>query len=317
MDGIDLNSNLTELMSTGDTSREISVSSDGAPTVTTCGVFETCKPGSKNLRPVYDIANAGPRNRFTVLTTDGALIVHNCGYQGGVGAFRTMGGQVVEGMDDATIQDIVKGWRKAHPRTVAFWYDLERACKAAIANPGDSFAVRDMAVFDVVPDQTGRQWLRMRLPSGRYLCYPDPAVEQEICERCDGDGEIPFVHEGVERIMKCPHCGGSGTQGWEQIYYSGVNQYTRKWARISTYGGKLAENWTQAVARDVFFSGMKRAYNAGYRIVLRVHDELVTEVPIDGELSWQGLAKCMATNPSWTAGLPLNADGFDALRYRK
>ena len=84
------------------------------------------------MRPVYDIANAGPRNRFTVLTEDGALIVHNCGYQGGVGAFRTMGGQVVEGMDDATIQDIVKGWRKAHPRTVSFWYDLERACKAAM-----------------------------------------------------------------------------------------------------------------------------------------------------------------------------------------
>lgn len=316
-DGIDLSLSLTELMSTGVTSRVISVSSDGVPTATTCDVFETCKPGSKSLRPVYDIANAGPRNRFTVLTKDGALIVHNCGYQGGVGAFRTMGGQVVEGMDDATIQDIVKGWRKAHPRTVAFWYDLERACKAAIRSPGESFAVRDMATFDVMPDQTGRKWLRMRLPSGRYLCYPDPAVEQEICERCDGDGEIPFVHEGVERIMKCPHCGGSGTQGWEQIYYSGVNQYTRKWSRISTYGGKLAENWTQAVARDVFFSGMKRAYNAGYRIVLRVHDELVTEVPIDGELSWQGLAKCMATNPSWTAGLPLNADGFDALRYRK
>lgn len=238
-------------------------------------------------------------------------------YQGGVGAYRTMGGPVFEAMDDATIKEIVKSWRKAHPRTVAFWYDLERACKAAIRSPGESFAVRDMAVFDVMPDQTGRKWLRMRLPSGRYLCYPDPAVEQEICERCDGDGEIPFVHEGVERIMKCPHCGGSGTQGWEQIYYSGVNRYTRKWSRISTYGGKLAENWTQAVSRDVFFSGMKRAYNAGYRIVLRVHDELVTEVPIDGELSWQGLAKCMATNPSWTAGLPLNADGFDALRYRK
>lgn len=238
-------------------------------------------------------------------------------YQGGVGAYRVMGGPVFEAMSDEDIQEIVKSWRKAHPRTVAFWYDLERACKAAIANPGDSFAVRDMAVFDVVPDQTGRQWLRMKLPSGRYLCYPDPAVEQEICERCDGDGEIPFLHEGVERIMKCPHCGGSGKIGWEQIYYSGVNQYTRKWARISTYGGKLAENWTQAVARDVFFSGMKRAYNAGYRIVLRVHDELVTEVPIDGELSWQGLAEHMATNPSWTAGLPLNADGFDALRYRK
>jgi len=238
-------------------------------------------------------------------------------YQGGVGAYRVMGGPVFEAMSDEAINEIVRNWRKQHPRTVAFWYDLERACKAAIRNPGESFAVRDMAVFDVVPDQTGRQWLRMKLPSGRYLCYPDPAVEQEDCERCDGDGEIDFVHEDNELRMKCPHCGGSGKQGWEQITYSGVNQYTRKWSRISTYGGKLVENWTQAVARDVFFSGMKRAYNAGYRIVLRVHDELVTEVPIDGGLSWQGLAECMATNPSWTTGLPLAAAGFDALRYRK
>lgn len=238
-------------------------------------------------------------------------------YQGGVGAYRVMGGPVFEAMSDEAINEIVRNWRKQHPRTVAFWYDLERAAKAAIRSPGESFSVRDMATFDVVPDQTGRQWLRMKLPSGRYLCYPDPAVEQEICERCGGDGEIDFVHEGNELRMKCPHCGGSGKQGWEQITYSGVNQYTRKWSRISTYGGKLAENWTQAVARDVFFSGMKRAYNAGYRIVLRVHDELVTEVPIDGGLSWQGLAECMATNPSWTTGLPLAAAGFDALRYRK
>lgn len=316
-DGIDLNSNLTELMSTGVTSRVISVSSDGVPTVTTCDVFETYKPASKSLRPVYDIANAGPRNRFTVLTKDGAFIAHNCGYQGGVGAFRVMGGPKVEAMDDATINDIVKGWRKAHPRTTSFWYDLERACKQAIRNPGDAFAVRDMATFDVVPDQVGRQWLRMKLPSGRYLCYPDPEIGQEDCERCEGVGSFPFVHEGVERIMDCPHCGGSGKVGFEQISYMGVNQYTRKWSRLSTYGGKLAENWTQAVARDVFFSGMRRAVNAGYAVVLRVHDELVAEVRKDSGLTWRGLADCMETNPGWSTGLPLAAAGFDADRYRK
>lgn len=315
--GTDLNSNLTELMSTGVTNRVISVSSDGVPTVTTCDVFETYKPASKSLRPVYDIANAGPRNRFTVLTKDGAFIAHNCGYQGGVGAFRVMGGPRVEAMQDHEIEVIVKGWRKAHPRTTAFWYDLERACKQAINNPGDSFAVRDMAVFDVVPDQTGRLWLRMKLPSGRYLCYPDPEISQEDCERCEGAGKFPFVHEGVERIMECPHCGGSGKLGWEQISYMGVNQYTRKWARLSTYGGKLVENWTQAVARDVFFSGMRRAVQAGYAIVLRVHDELVAEVPKNSGLTWEGLAVCMGTNPGWAAGLPLAAAGFDADRYRK
>ena len=240
-----------------------------------------------------------------------------CGFQGGVGAFRVMGGPRVEAMQDHEIEVIVKGWRKAHPRTTAFWYDLERACKQAINNPGDSFAVRDMAVFDVVPDQTGRLWLRMKLPSGRYLCYPDPEISQEDCERCEGAGKFPFVHEGVERIMECPHCGGSGKIGWEQISYMGVNQYTRKWARLSTYGGKLAENWTQAVARDVFFSGMRRAVQAGYAIVLRVHDELVAEVPKGSGLTWEGLAVCMGTNPGWAAGLPLAAAGFDADRYRK
>lgn len=240
-----------------------------------------------------------------------------CGYQGGVGAFRVMGGPRVEAMSDETIQEIVRGWRKAHPRTTAFWYDLERACKKAINSPGDSFAVRDMATFDVVPDQTGRLWLRMKLPSGRYLCYPDPEISQEDCERCEGEGKFPFVHEGVERIMECPHCGGSGKIGWEQISYMGVNQYTRKWARLSTYGGKLAENWTQAVARDVFFSGMRRAVAAGYAMVLRVHDELVAEVPKGSGLTWEGLAVCMGTNPGWSAGLPLAAAGFDADRYRK
>lgn len=77
------------------------------------------------------------------------------------------------------------------------------------------------------------------------------------------------------------------------------------------------ENWTQAVARDVFFSGMRRAVSAGFPIVLRVHDELVAEVPKDSGLTWEGLAECMGTNPGWTTGLPLAAAGFDADRYRK
>ena len=77
------------------------------------------------------------------------------------------------------------------------------------------------------------------------------------------------------------------------------------------------ENWTQAVARDVFFSGMRRAVRAGFAIVLRVHDELVAEVPKDGPLGWEQLAECMSANPDWATGLPLSAAGFDALRYRK
>ena len=304
-------------MSTGATNPATCASLGAVQTATMCDVSETFKPGSSNLRPVYDIANAGPRNRFTVVTDEGALLVHNCGYQGGVGAFRVMGGQHVETLSDEAIQEIVYAWRDEHPRTKAFWYDLERACKMAIRNPGDSFSVRDMATFDVVPDQYGRDWLRMKLPSGRYLCYPEPQIDQETCERCEGDGEVDFEHNGETKRLKCPSCNGTGKQGWEEISYMGVHQYTRKWTRLTTYGGKLSENWTQAVARDVFFSGMRRAYNAGFKIVLRVHDELVAEVRTDSGLGWEQLAEHMGVNPGWAAGLPLAAAGFDATRYRK
>ena len=78
------------------------------------------------------------------------------------------------------------------------------------------------------------------------------------------------------------------------------------------------ENATQAVARDVFFHGLAEAEEAGYPIVLRVHDELVAEVPVsDPELTHEGLAACMSKLPPWAFGLPLAAAGFTATRYRK
>ena len=275
MDGIDLNLNLTELMSTGVTSRVISASSDGEPIVTTCDVFETYKPGLKNLRPVYDIANAGPRNRFTVLTDSGAVVVHNCGYQGSSGAFNSMAALYGVELSDDAVAETVRAWRKAHRATVSLWYDLERAAKDALRSPGEAFAVRDLTVG------YKDNWLRIKLPSGRYLCYPNAAL--------------------VEGSIK----------------YDGVNQYTKKWETIETYGGKLVENVVQAVARDVLASGMFRAEAAGYEICLHVHDELITETPDSDDYSVDELSRLMATNPGWSMGLPLAAAGFETRRYRK
>lgn len=204
-----------------------------------------------------------------------------CGYQGSVGAFRTMGGRAVEGMSDDHILGIVQGWRAGHPRTVAFWYALERAAKDAIRNPAEMFSVNGVATFDMA--KHGEDWyLRMRLPSGRYLCYKNPELI---------DGTITF---------------------------EGLNQYSRKWQVLDTYGGKLAENWTQAVARDVFMNGLMLAERHGYPVVLRVHDELGAEIADnDNERSHEGLAALMATGTSWTVGLPLAAAGFTTRRYRK
>lgn len=125
-------------------------------------------------------------------------------------------------------------------------------------------------------------WLRIVLPSGRSLCYPSPQVSE------------------------------SG-----QISYMGTDQYSRKWARLTTYGGKLAENITQAVARDVLLYNMPDVEAAGYEIVLTVHDEIIAEAPDTQEYSAQGLAALMSANKPWANGLPLAAAGFETYRYRK
>lgn len=125
-------------------------------------------------------------------------------------------------------------------------------------------------------------WLRIQLPSDRCLCYPGAAL--------DPSGKLT---------------------------YAGADTYTRKWGKVSTYGGKLAENVTQAVARDILVSAMPAAEAAGYEIVLSVHDELICETPDSDDFSTEQLVAIMSTNPPWATGLPLAAAGFETYRYRK
>ena len=204
------------------------------------------------------------------------------GYGGGLGAYRTMGGETFNAMDDERIMEIVHAWRKAHPATKKLWYSVEGAVRDAVRNPGDSFEVRGLLRCDYVDGPDGVGYARIRLPSGRYLCYRD---------------------------MQADDAG--------KLTYEGVNQYTRKWERLETYYGKLVENIVQAVARDVFMAGMRRAELEGYPVVLRVHDELVCEVPDDPAFTHERLAGMMSTNPGWSVGLPLSAAGFESPRYRK
>jgi DNA polymerase len=125
------------------------------------------------------------------------------------------------------------------------------------------------------------QWLYAKLPSGRALVYLQPKVI---------DGECSFM---------------------------GMNQYSRKWERIKTYSGKLAENFTQALARDVLFSTLPAAEAKGYAVVMRVHDELVAEVPDTDKHSHEELSAIMSTPPAWAPDIPLAAAGFSAYRYKK
>jgi len=170
-----------------------------------------------------------------------------------------------------------RAWRDAHPQTTALWHAAGDSVRAAIKNPGET--------FDIGQHLKARRdgaWLRLRLPSGRYLCYINPKV--------DDDG---------------------------QISYFGVNQYTRQWGPIKTYGGKLIENATQAFARDILGSTMPGIELLGYQIVLSVHDELLTETPDTDEFNVAELSTMMSEAPHWAKGIPLAAAGFETYRYRK
>lgn len=125
------------------------------------------------------------------------------------------------------------------------------------------------------------QWLRVGLPSGRALCYPSPRIV---------DGTVSYM---------------------------GVNQYSRQWARIRTYSGKLVENAIQAIARDVLACNMPKIEAAGYAITLTVHDEVLTEAPDTDDYGHEHLSSLLAANPPWAPDMPLAAAGFTSYRYKK
>ena len=174
-------------------------------------------------------------------------------------------------------ETLVLLWRDAHPNTVGLWKAAGESVRAAIQNPGVTFEIGEH-----LKARRDGAWLRIRLPSGRYLCYVHPRVAE--------DG---------------------------QISYFGVNQYTRQWGQIKTYGGKLVENATQAFARDVLAANMPLIEGCGYEIVLSVHDELLTETPDNSDFTSDALALMMSHCPPWAKGLPLAAAGFECYRYRK
>ena len=162
-----------------------------------------------------------------------------CGYQGGVGALKAMGGEKL-GLTEDEMASIVDAWRKANPRIAQMWWDVNRAALEAIKN-GTSQMVGRIKVYQKLGA------LVIALPSGRELIYPSPRV-----------GENRF--------------------GGESITFMGLG-LNRKWGRIETYGGKLVENIVQATARDVLAHSMATLEAAGYPTVMHVHDEVITEVP--------------------------------------
>lgn len=200
-----------------------------------------------------------------------------------------------------TCDAIKRMWRESHPETVAFWRDIEDAAMAAIRNPGKEFTAGPRGVKfsrNVETDNNGNKvagwWLRMTLPSGRVMSYP--GVGLSVSKETDEDGKVSTN---------------------VRIKYQGENQLTRQWGFQYTYSGKLVENCTQALCRDLLANALLNVEANGYPIVLHVHDEIICETPDTPEYSVAELERLMCELPEWAEGFPLVAEGAEMKRYAK
>jgi DNA polymerase len=198
---------------------------------------------------------------------------------------------------------VIDRWRAKHSNVASFWYEMEEAAINAVRQPG---VVQKVGTGKIAFKMAGTI-LHMRLPSGRCLRYPYPEIRAFEVPWKDADGN-PATKAGLTYKTE------PDVSKKARIVDDPTN--SAKFARIKTYGGALVENATQAVARDVLAYAMPRLEEAGYPITLTVHDEIVCEVP-DGHGSIEAMEKIMCELPDWAAGLPVAAEGFDDVRYRK
>lgn len=205
------------------------------------------------------------------------------GYQGGTGALIKMGALDM-GLTEAELPDIVNRWRDANKRIRDLWYSMEAAAVQVIQT-GQPVGLRSLVLAREMDAGNNLDFLTIRLPSGRKLYYAHPSL-------------------------------GQNQWGKPSITYMGMDQTTKKWKLIETYGGKLVENCVQAIARDCLAEAIERLEAANYPVVFHVHDEVVVECTAE-RASLDDIAAIMGQPVSWAPDLPLGADGWVGAFYKK
>lgn len=229
------------------------------------------------------------------------------GFQGGLGAFQTMARVYNLKIGDDLVHATKNKWREANPKIVKYWYDLESAAIGATLNPNQPFRAGAKG-REVIYLKMG-SFLMCRLPSDHVIVYPYPKVKALNTPWGDKKDTMTYMASVTQTQKKTiEELQNLDDEVW----------IDKSWRREPAYGGLLAENNTQAVARDLLADAMLRLDDREKQIVVHVHDEVVCEVDetnADKELS--EIEKITCETPKWATGLPINAEGFHAKRYCK
>lgn len=199
------------------------------------------------------------------------------GYQGGPAALEKMGALKM-GIDAEELPKLVAMWRNANKNIVKLWQRVGEYTITAVAD-----GVR-CEINHGIRFYCEKGCFFIQLPSGRKLSYIRPKLK---------DGKFGQV-----------------------LTYEGMDQTTKQWKIQETYGGKLVENIVQAIARDCLADAMLRVDEAGFKIVMHVHDEIVIEVDESNDCIAE-VNKIMGAPIVWAKGLLLKAEAYECKYYKK
>lgn len=205
------------------------------------------------------------------------------GYQGSTGALINMGALDM-GIPEDDLPDIVTRWRDANRRIRDLWYKMDAAA-VQIITQGGAVGVNNVVIAREFNYEQGTDCMTITLPSGRKLYYIEPQI-------------------------------GQNQWGNPSISYMGMDQTTKKWKRIETYGGKLVENCVQAIARDCLAQAIEHLEAAGLPVIFHIHDEVVIDCPPNAA-TLEDVVKIIAQPIPWAPDLPLGADGWVGQFFKK
>lgn len=188
------------------------------------------------------------------------------------------------GLTEEELPDIVARWREANKRIRDLWYAMENAAVKVVAE-GGSVGVGRILLSREFDYTTGADYMTILLPSGRKLYYVSPKI---------------------------------GLNQWDKpsINYMGMEQSTKRWGVVETYGGKLVENCVQAIARDCLACAVERLESARLPVVFHVHDEVVIDIDT-AAADLKAVIQLMGEPMPWAPDLPLGADGWTGEFFRK
>lgn len=198
--------------------------------------------------------------------------------------------------------EVVGAYRAEYAKVRALWYACSDAAINAVRNPGQWFPAGEKLELCV-----HKNFLWMRLPSGRLLAWSSPQVEmqeapwREEYKVYDDQGNAEVLTRPAVRPV---------------VTVESVDTYTRKFCRHKLIGSSIFQSAVQGTARDIIANGLLNVEHAGYPVVLMAHDELMSCVPA-GWGDPDDFGQLMCKPAQWFQDLPLAYEAWRGRRFRK